>query len=86
MEAALLIGQFANSDSDCKVQIVQRGDVRPFVILLKCKDIQLKEMAAFALARLAQVRITSATVSFSSFTTNEGLVWNILKRVLSDWE
>ncbi|XP_022738667.1 ARM REPEAT PROTEIN INTERACTING WITH ABF2-like isoform X2 [Durio zibethinus] len=53
-EAALLIGQFAATDSDCKVHIVQRGAVRPLIEMLHSPDVQLKEMSAFALGRLAQ--------------------------------
>ncbi|XP_068662768.1 ARM REPEAT PROTEIN INTERACTING WITH ABF2-like [Aristolochia californica] len=53
-EAALLLGQFAATDSDCKVHIVQRGAVRPLIDMLQSPDIQLKEMSAFALGRLAQ--------------------------------
>ncbi|KAK7366526.1 hypothetical protein VNO80_08519 [Phaseolus coccineus] len=53
-EAALLLGQFAATDSDCKVHIVQRGAVRPLIEMLQSPDIQLKEMSAFALGRLAQ--------------------------------
>lgn len=99
-EAALLLGQFAATDSDCKVtyytyihsrffislcmclsvfflseklqlshshmkgqylqvHIVQRGAVRPLVEMLQSQDTQLKEMAAFALGRLAQVNYLS---------------------------
>ncbi|XP_022762044.1 ARM REPEAT PROTEIN INTERACTING WITH ABF2-like isoform X3 [Durio zibethinus] len=53
-EAALLLGQFAATDSDCKVHIVQRGAVRPLIEMLHSPDVQLKEMSAFALGRLAQ--------------------------------
>ncbi|KAL8548327.1 hypothetical protein ACS0TY_007596 [Phlomoides rotata] len=53
-EAALLLGQFAASDSDCKVHIVQRGALPPLIDMLQSPDIQLKEMSAFALGRLAQ--------------------------------
>ncbi|KAM1066818.1 hypothetical protein EV2_022731 [Malus domestica] len=53
-EAALLLGQFAATDSDCKVHIVQRGAVRPLIEMLQSPDVQLKEMSAFALGRLAQ--------------------------------
>ncbi|XP_010255973.1 PREDICTED: ARM REPEAT PROTEIN INTERACTING WITH ABF2-like isoform X2 [Nelumbo nucifera] len=53
-EAALLLGQFAATDSDCKVHIVQRGAVRPLIEMLQSPDIQLREMSAFALGRLAQ--------------------------------
>ncbi|XWS54010.1 hypothetical protein CRYUN_Cryun10bG0051100 [Craigia yunnanensis] len=53
-EAALLLGQFAATDSDCKVHIVQRGAVRPLIEMLHSSDVQLKEMSAFALGRLAQ--------------------------------
>ncbi|KAK3019607.1 hypothetical protein RJ639_005026 [Escallonia herrerae] len=53
-EAALLLGQFAASDIDCKVHIAQRGAVRPLIEMLQSKNIQLREMSAFALGRLAQ--------------------------------
>ncbi|KAF2285373.1 hypothetical protein GH714_003282 [Hevea brasiliensis] len=53
-EAALLVGQFAATDSDCKVHIVQRGAVQPLIEMLQSPDLQLREMSAFALGRLAQ--------------------------------
>ncbi|KAI7736557.1 hypothetical protein M8C21_015790 [Ambrosia artemisiifolia] len=53
-EAALLLGQFAAADTDCKVHIVQRGAVGPLVEMLQSPDAQLREMSAFALGRLAQ--------------------------------
>ncbi|WCJ23718.1 ARM repeat protein interacting with ABF2 [Euphorbia peplus] len=53
-EAALLLGQFAATDSDCKVHIVQRGAVQPLIDMLQSPDVQLREMSAFALGRLAQ--------------------------------
>ncbi|XP_050218076.1 ARM REPEAT PROTEIN INTERACTING WITH ABF2 [Mercurialis annua] len=53
-EAALLLGQFAATDSDCKVHIVQRGAVQPLIEMLQSTDVQLREMSAFALGRLAQ--------------------------------
>ena len=37
------------------MRIVQRGAVRPLIKMLDAPDPQLKEMAAFALGRLAQV-------------------------------
>ena len=52
-EAALLLGQFATTDS-FKVKMVQRGAVRPLIQMLGNSDEQLREMAAFALGRLAQ--------------------------------
>ena len=39
---------------DCRVKIVQRGAVPPLVQMLKTQDRSLREMAAFALGRLAQ--------------------------------
>ncbi len=50
---ALLLGQFATTEPEFKAKIVQRGAVPP---LIRCwaEDVQLKEMAAFALGRLAQ--------------------------------
>ncbi|GAB2266576.1 hypothetical protein Dimus_001572 [Dionaea muscipula] len=53
-EAALLLGQFAAADSECKVHIVQRGAVQPLIEMLHSHDVQLREMSAFALGRLAQ--------------------------------
>ena len=53
-EAALLLGQFATTDPDFKARIVQRGAVPPLIDMLGHTDVQLKEMAAFALGRLAQ--------------------------------
>ncbi|KAF5732769.1 hypothetical protein HS088_TW17G00299 [Tripterygium wilfordii] len=53
-EAALLLGQFAAADSDCKVHIAQRGAVQPLIEMLHSQDLQVKEMSAFALGRLAQ--------------------------------
>eukprot|EP00193_Tetraselmis_chui_P019389 CAMPEP_0177791712 /NCGR_PEP_ID=MMETSP0491_2-20121128/24096_1 /TAXON_ID=63592 /ORGANISM="Tetraselmis chuii, Strain PLY429" /LENGTH=698 /DNA_ID=CAMNT_0019313995 /DNA_START=331 /DNA_END=2423 /DNA_ORIENTATION=+ len=50
-EAALLLGQFATADPDFKAKIVQRGGS---AVMLGAKDLQLREMAAFALGRLAQ--------------------------------
>jgi len=38
-----------------QVHIVQRGAVPPLIEMLQSPDTQLKEMAAFALGRLAQV-------------------------------
>lgn len=38
-----------------QVHIVQRGAVRPLIRMLEAADPQLREMAAFALGRLAQV-------------------------------
>ncbi|CAA6669036.1 unnamed protein product [Spirodela intermedia] len=68
-EAALLLGQFAATDSDCKVHIVQRGAVRPLIDMLQSSDIQLKEMSAFALGRLAQDTHNQAGIAY-----NGGLV------------
>lgn len=68
-EAALLVGQFAQYDNragpamvrryvrdaeDYRVKIVQRGAVPPLIAMLQTNDRALKEMAAFALGRLAQ--------------------------------
>ena len=53
-EAALLLGQFATTEPDYKAKIVQRGAVPPLIEMLRLQDVQLKEMAAFALGRLAQ--------------------------------
>jgi HEAT repeat protein len=40
------------------VHIVQRGAVKPLIDMLESSDVQLKEMAAFALGRLAQVIVS----------------------------
>ena len=51
---------FLLSDICCfalQVHIVQRGAVRPLIEMLHSSDVQLKEMSAFALGRLAQVII-----------------------------
>ncbi|GAX73566.1 hypothetical protein CEUSTIGMA_g1017.t1 [Chlamydomonas eustigma] len=53
-EAALLLGQFATTDADTKARIVQRGAVPALINMLSHHDISLREMAAFALGRLAQ--------------------------------
>ncbi|KXZ42885.1 hypothetical protein GPECTOR_113g297 [Gonium pectorale] len=53
-ESALLLGQFATADADTKAKIVQRGAVPALVRMLAMPDVSLKEMAAFALGRLAQ--------------------------------
>ena len=37
------------------MHIVQRGAVRPLIEMLQSPDVQLREMSAFALGRLAQV-------------------------------
>ena len=47
-------GQFATTDADTKARIVQRGAVPPLIAMLSSIDVQIKEMAAFALGRLAQ--------------------------------
>ena len=39
------------------MHIVQRGAVRPLIEMLQSPDVQLREMSAFALGRLAQVTI-----------------------------
>mmetsp|Transcript_4496 Transcript_4496/g.9672 ORF Transcript_4496/g.9672 Transcript_4496/m.9672 type:complete len:723 (-) Transcript_4496:189-2357(-) len=59
-EAALLLGQFATTPTaptdttDFKARIAQRGAVAPLIQMLSNDDTSLKEMAAFALGRLAQ--------------------------------
>ncbi len=54
-----------------QVHIVQRGAVRPLIRMLEASDPQLREMAAFALGRLAQVLIAVALV----FALTENLVF-----------
>ncbi|KAI5402761.1 hypothetical protein KIW84_050387 [Lathyrus oleraceus] len=68
-EEALLLRQFAATDSDCKVHIVQRGAVRPWIEMLSSFDVQLREMSSFALGRLAQ-----DTHNQDSIAHNDGLV------------
>ena len=53
-ESALLLGQFATTDADTKARIVQRGALPLLVSMLTHSDNSLREMAAFALGRLAQ--------------------------------
>ena len=54
-EAALLLGQFANvQDPDYKSKIVQRGALGPLISMLSEEIVQVSEMAAFAIGRLAQ--------------------------------
>nr|KAJ0186987.1 hypothetical protein LSAT_V11C900457750 [Lactuca sativa] len=64
-EAALLLGQFAAADTDCKVHIVQRGAVGPLIDMLQSPEAQLKEMSAFALGRLAQDTHNQAGIAHS---------------------
>ena len=42
-----------------QVHIVQRGAIEPLLEMLQSSDSQLKEMAAFAIGRLAQVSFYS---------------------------
>ncbi|KAL6527647.1 hypothetical protein OROMI_029458 [Orobanche minor] len=63
-EAALLLGQFAATDSDL-VHIVQRGAVSPLIEMLQSPDAQLREMSAFALGRLAQDPHNQAGIAHS---------------------
>ena len=51
-----------------QVHIVQRGAVPPLIEMLQSSDVQLKEMSAFALGRLAQVCIS--LMSFRVKTVN----------------
>jgi hypothetical protein len=55
---------FLKSGKCCvlQVHIVQRGAVRPLIRMLEATDPQLREMAAFALGRLAQVLTTAAAL------------------------
>ncbi|CAL9118231.1 unnamed protein product, partial [Musa acuminata var. zebrina] len=64
-EAALLLGQFASADSDCKALCA----VRPLIEMLQSPDIQLKAMSVFALGRLAQDSHNQAGIVY-----NGGLV------------
>ncbi len=45
-----------------QVHVVQRGAVRPLIRMFEASDLRLREMAAFALGRLAQVLIAVALV------------------------
>jgi hypothetical protein len=45
-----------------QVYVDQRGAVRPLIRMLEARDPRLREMAAFALGRLAQVLISVALV------------------------
>ncbi len=45
-----------------QVHVVQRGAVRPLIRMLEASDPRLREMATFALGRLAQVLIAVALV------------------------
>ncbi|XP_041989771.1 ARM REPEAT PROTEIN INTERACTING WITH ABF2-like isoform X2 [Salvia splendens] len=68
-ETALLLGQLAATDSDCKVHIVQRGAVPPLIEMLQSPDAQLMEMSAFALGRLAQDPHNQAGIAHSGGIT-----------------
>ena len=48
-----------------QAHIVQRGAVQPLINMLQAPDMQLREMSAFALGRLAQV-ITSLILLLSA--------------------
>ncbi len=45
-----------------QVHVVQRGAIRPLIRMFEASDPRLREMAAFALGRLAQVLIAVALV------------------------
>jgi hypothetical protein len=49
-----LLSQLPAAEGDYKQKIVQRGAVQPLIEMLGNDDNQLREMAAFALGRLAQ--------------------------------
>ena len=54
-EAALLLGQFATTEPEFKIKIVQRGAVAPLIQMLNNNaTTRAAKMAAFALGRLAQ--------------------------------
>ncbi|TQD99308.1 hypothetical protein C1H46_015097 [Malus baccata] len=59
-EAALLLGQFAATDTDCKAHIVQRGALKPLIEMLKSPDAQIKEMSAFTLGRICLLASSDA--------------------------
>ncbi len=54
-----------------QVHVVQRGAVRPLIRMLEASNPRLREMAAFALGRLAQVLIAVALL----FALTENLVF-----------
>ncbi len=62
MAHLLLCVQFATTDADTKRGIVQRGAVPPLVAMLSHEDVSLREMAAFALGRLAQDKDNQAGI------------------------
>ncbi|XP_028753653.1 ARM REPEAT PROTEIN INTERACTING WITH ABF2-like [Neltuma alba] len=64
-EAALLIGIFAGTDSDCKAHIAQRGAIQPLIDMLKSPDEQLWKASAFALGRLAQDAHNQAGIAYN---------------------
>ena len=64
----MLLGQFATAEPDYKAKIVQRGAVPPLIDMLRLEDVQLKEMAAFALGRLAQNQDNQAGIVQASFS------------------
>ncbi|CAJ2633135.1 ARM REPEAT PROTEIN INTERACTING WITH ABF2-like [Trifolium pratense] len=64
-EAALLIGQFATTDSDCKIHIGQRGAIKPLIDMLESSDLQLREMSTFALGRLARDSHNQAGIAYN---------------------
>lgn len=76
----LLIPQFATTDTDTKARIVQRGAVPPLIHMLSHTDVSLREMAAFALGRLAQnhdnqVRLQGGAERCSMHGKGSARVW-----------
>ena len=52
-----------------QIHIVQRGAVRPLIEMLQSPDVQLREMSAFALGRLAQVLHSISSVQNHTWWT-----------------
>lgn len=72
-EAALLIGQFAArldptplGDPDFRTKIVQRGAMESLIKMLSHREPGLREMAAFALGRLAQLGDNQVGICYSN--------------------
>jgi len=59
-----------------QVHVVQSGAVRPLIRMLEASDPRLREMATFALGRLAQVLIVVALV-FVLFFVSPCLVLSV---------
>lgn len=67
-----------------QVHIVQRGAVRPLIEMLQSPDVQLREMSAFALGRLAQVITVSVLPAILIFIIINECQLEVLAFVLSE--